>query len=350
MDKYTKNSEREEIRLYELAEIQEHSTNDDCWIIFGKNVYDVTNFLDKHPGGSDLIMREAGKDITRVLKDENIHRHSANAYTILKDYKIGEIAKQDVVLLDNEEYEIIEEELTGFKEDLVDWDRGMVMQVYKFGHDYNKWVHTPVMKKMKMFDNPLIEFCSNTRWYIIPALWIPVMCLFGVSGYTTLSQKLDGHTLLISFIITFLGGVLLWTYIEYALHRYVFHLEPNGDSPLQITLHFTIHGNHHKVPFDEGRLVFPPTLSIIMSFPLWHLLAVLLPDGYDALVFAGGVGGYVCYDLIHYYIHHGNPSKHSYLDGMKHYHVRHHFVDQHEGYGISTKLWDRVFEAKRKFL
>lgn len=46
-------------------------------------------------------------------------------------------------------------------------------------------------------------------------------------------------------------GVLLWTLIEYSLHRWVFHMEPSGDSKAMIYVHFAIHGLHHKVLIND---------------------------------------------------------------------------------------------------
>lgn len=48
-------------RLIELEECAEHVTTSSCWIgLFGK-VYDVTSFLDDHPGGDDVIIDHAGE-------------------------------------------------------------------------------------------------------------------------------------------------------------------------------------------------------------------------------------------------------------------------------------------------
>lgn len=42
-------------------------------------------------------------------------------------------------------------------------------------------------------------------------------------------------------------GLLLWPLIEYTIHRWLFHLQPPDNWPILITLHFGIHGLHHKV-------------------------------------------------------------------------------------------------------
>ena len=56
----------------------------------------------------------------------------------------------------------------------------------------------------------------------------------------------------------FVCGIIWWTFIEYTLHRFVFHLEPFDDTNSKIlakfidnryyiTFHFLLHGQHHKV-------------------------------------------------------------------------------------------------------
>ncbi|KAK8626067.1 hypothetical protein V6N13_133719 [Hibiscus sabdariffa] len=61
----------------------------------------------------------------------------------------------------------------------------------------------------------------------------------------------------------------------------------------------------------------------------------------------GGLVGYVIYDTTHFYLHHGHPNNHS-LKSLKKYHMNHHFRIQNKGFGITTKLWDRVFETLPK--
>ncbi|KAF9061806.1 FMN-dependent dehydrogenase-domain-containing protein [Rhodocollybia butyracea] len=46
-------------------EVAQHNTRESCWIIVHGKVYDVTEFLDDHPGGSRIILKYAGKDATQ---------------------------------------------------------------------------------------------------------------------------------------------------------------------------------------------------------------------------------------------------------------------------------------------
>lgn len=45
-------------------EVSQHRTRDDCWIIVRGEVYNVTSWLDKHPGGAKLLLNHAGEDVT----------------------------------------------------------------------------------------------------------------------------------------------------------------------------------------------------------------------------------------------------------------------------------------------
>lgn len=40
------------------------SSRESCWVIIKGEVYDVTDFLDDHPGGPDIILKYGGKDAT----------------------------------------------------------------------------------------------------------------------------------------------------------------------------------------------------------------------------------------------------------------------------------------------
>ena len=53
-----------EISLEELAR---HRTADDCWLALQGQVYDVTAFLDRHPGGGGILLKFAGQDASRVF-------------------------------------------------------------------------------------------------------------------------------------------------------------------------------------------------------------------------------------------------------------------------------------------
>jgi cytochrome b involved in lipid metabolism len=51
-------------KVFTLEEVATHNTEKDCWIIIHNKVYAVTEFLDEHPGGPDIISEQSGVDVT----------------------------------------------------------------------------------------------------------------------------------------------------------------------------------------------------------------------------------------------------------------------------------------------
>uniref|UniRef100_A0A7S0A2T7 Cytochrome b5 heme-binding domain-containing protein n=1 Tax=Pyrodinium bahamense TaxID=73915 RepID=A0A7S0A2T7_9DINO len=50
------------------SEVEKHASKDDLWLLIDGKVYDVTPFLDIHPGGGHLIVDAAGKDSTALFE------------------------------------------------------------------------------------------------------------------------------------------------------------------------------------------------------------------------------------------------------------------------------------------
>ncbi len=191
---------------------------------------------------------------------------------------------------------------------------------------------------VRMFESDFMEFFSRVHPVTPLALYLPVV---GYMLYVSLWRQ---HLSFVAVAALFLLGVLLWTLIEYLIHRYIFHYEPKTRWGKQ--LHFVVHGVHHDYPNDARRLVMPPVISIPLAF-LFFGLFLLIFGSLAPAVFAGLVFGYLCYDMLHYATHHLAMKRGMWL-WLKQYHLRHHFKDDHVGYGISSPLWDYVFRTTRK--
>lgn len=74
--------------LLTKEEIAKHNTEEDCWLIIRDKVYDVSSYLEDHPGGVEIVMDLAGQDSTEDYDDVG---HSDEANGMLVDYYIGEI-------------------------------------------------------------------------------------------------------------------------------------------------------------------------------------------------------------------------------------------------------------------
>ncbi|MQL87139.1 hypothetical protein Taro_019675 [Colocasia esculenta] len=74
--------------VYTLADVSKHNTPEDCWIVIGGKVYDVTKFLEDHPGGDEVLLSATGKDATDDFEDVG---HSTSASAMMDEYYVGEI-------------------------------------------------------------------------------------------------------------------------------------------------------------------------------------------------------------------------------------------------------------------
>ncbi len=101
------------------------------------------------------------------------------------------------------------------------------------------------------------------------------------------------------------GGLLVWTFTEYAMHRFVFHLAPS--SPGRRRLQFMVHGVHHEQPDDPMRLLMPPVPAAILAGVLYGLFRMALGPALIDPFFASFLAGYLAYDYTHLAIHRGRP-------------------------------------------
>ncbi|CAI9632666.1 inositolphosphorylceramide-b c-26 hydroxylase [Alternaria burnsii] len=366
------------------AEVRKHNNEESCYVTIGTKVYDVTDFLEGHPGGPEFILEYAGKDVEAILKDEISHTHSDSAYEILEESLVGFMATEPVLngavkssnpaeIVPLPPTEVGTLELKGMEqngkplyaatgmssaEDLsketdptmdykqhkfLDLNKPLLMQVFFGGFSkdfYLEQVHRPRHYKggdsAPLFGN-FLEPLSKTPWWIVPSLWWPCVAVGTAVAFGGLSSTMElaGY---------WAFGLGFWTIIEYVLHRCLFHLDDHlPDNRFAITLHFLLHGIHHYLPMDRYRLVMPPTLFVVLAAPFWKFAhAVIFWNWYAALAaYCGGIFGYTCYDMTHYFLHHQKLPP--YYQQLKKYHLAHHFADYQNGFGVTSRFWDRIF-------
>lgn len=74
---------------YSRDEVSRHDRVDDAWVIVDGQVYDVTLFLDTHPGGIGVTENHLGTDISDVIRSEDVHKHTKTAFELMEKYCIG---------------------------------------------------------------------------------------------------------------------------------------------------------------------------------------------------------------------------------------------------------------------
>jgi cytochrome b involved in lipid metabolism len=72
---------------YTLADVKDHGSATDCWSIVGSNVYDLTSWINKHPGGKKAILSICGKDGTEAFHTQ--HDGEPRPEQILATYQVG---------------------------------------------------------------------------------------------------------------------------------------------------------------------------------------------------------------------------------------------------------------------
>ncbi|HEX4347145.1 MAG TPA: sterol desaturase family protein [Vicinamibacterales bacterium] len=170
---------------------------------------------------------------------------------------------------------------------------------------------------------------------------VPFSVFFPLGIYTAWRGWASGYTVL-EVMGAYLLGLFIWTATEYAFHRGTFHHEPNSEG--QVAYAYMMHGCHHAYPDDARRWVMPLIVSVPLSSAIYLLIRYVCgPVGNP--IFGGFIHGYLCYDLLHYFIHRGRmPGRLGRY--LRQYHLAHHYskLDQH--YGVTSPLWDVVFRTR----
>jgi sterol desaturase/sphingolipid hydroxylase (fatty acid hydroxylase superfamily) len=190
-------------------------------------------------------------------------------------------------------------------------------------------------ESVRMFQSDLLEKFTH----IHPAT--PLVVYVPMIGWMLYLAATRGMSLA-AIALLFLCGAAIWTFVEYTMHRFVFHYEPRSSWGKR--LHFMVHGVHHDYPQDASRLVMPPLVSLPLA-ALFYALFHLIFGRVAPAAFAGLLVGYLFYDMLHYATHH-LPMKGSVGLFLKRYHLRHHYQDDHAGYGVTSPLWDHVFGTR----
>lgn len=74
-----------------FAQLQNHNTQNDCWIIYRQHIYNITSYFGSHPGGDAALLKYCGKDATAGFdtKDKSVpQEHSAAAQSMLQQFLV----------------------------------------------------------------------------------------------------------------------------------------------------------------------------------------------------------------------------------------------------------------------
>ena len=268
---------------FSRSAIAKHNTTSSCYVTVGAKVYDVTSFLPDHPGGGDLIAEYGGKDVKEIMQDEISHAHSEAAYEVLDECLVGFAEETENVVELKRTKMSMENHISGAAtvstmepipvsmsdgtsqttssaartttlsipsrplyentgmssaEDLsrdtdastdyrthkfLDLNRPLIPQVWNGGFSkefYLEQVHRPRHYRggdsAPLFGN-FLEPLTKTAWWVVPSIWLPPV------AYGT---WLAVHELgVLPLVLYWILGLAIWTFVEYGLHRLLFHID-----------------------------------------------------------------------------------------------------------------------------
>lgn len=148
-----------------------------------------------------------------------------------------------------------------------------------------------------------------------------------------------------TYCIGLLGsGLLLWSFLEYATHRWILHAD-NAPSRLIMALSER-HRHHHQYPRDIEYRSIPSGVIVLaagsLAAAIWALTDNALTAG---LIVSGTSLGYLFFEYVHTAIHMKQPQS-ELARRLRCYHLVHHYAAPRQAYGITSPLWDILFRTR----
>src|SRR5262249_49780235 len=150
----------------------------------------------------------------------------------------------------------------------------------------------------------------------------------GLTAFAACSAAAYSESMLRCAIL-WVGGVGVWTLLEYIIHGPLSHLFKTFVSPF--------HDVHHRDPHAVFTArAWLPLLAIT--------LALVVLSGFHPAIFffLGVVGGFIGYEVVHYRIHFARP-RNALETRLRLRHLAHHTRRPNALFGVTSPFWDRVF-------
>ena len=192
---------------------------------------------------------------------------------------------------------------------------------------------------IRLFKSDFMESLTHVHPITPLIFWSPVVIYLLYQGLVV--DKLGTPV----FFATAFVSLLVWTFTEYFLHRFVFHYKASSRVGKYII--FLFHGIHHDDPNDKTRLVMPPVPAVMIVGVLYFFFKLFVPVIFLNTFMGWFLIGYLIYDYIHYATHHF-PMKSKTARFLKKWHIQHHHTKEPVQYGVSNPLWDYIFRTLPK--
>ncbi|MAN27764.1 MULTISPECIES: sterol desaturase family protein [Mesonia] len=187
----------------------------------------------------------------------------------------------------------------------------------------------------QLFKNPILEKLTHTH------ISLPLIIFSVISAALIYYGVIEKGFHTPEMILLFFAGLLFFTFVEYIMHRYLYHIPATSERKKKIS--YTMHGVHHDYPKDKSRLAMPPVLSLIIATVLFIIYRVVLGDFVFGFL-AGFLIGYAAYLAVHYSVH-AFKVPNNFLKVLWHHHSIHHYREPDRAFGVSSTIWDHIFQT-----
>jgi len=189
------------------------------------------------------------------------------------------------------------------------------------------------MNQIKLFKYPILNRLIFTDSLVAVSVYFLISIGITVYGFFQVNIAISLGLLLV------VGGLLIFTLIEYLVHRFLYHSDENYEE--NKNWQYLVHGIHHVHPKEHRLLALPIPFALAVN-GLLFLLFYLVSGRYAYFLFPGFLVGYATQLFIHYRVHTRKPPKNAFRFFWKH-HMLHHYSSEKKAFGVITPLWDIVF-------
>lgn len=177
----------------------------------------------------------------------------------------------------------------------------------------------------------LVKYFASRNPIHLLLFVIPIWMI--ASSYILLTEKSISQ--IISLIIF---GIFYWSFVEYAIHRWIYHTEIKNE----IVNYFigSFHRYHHQ--YMEDRRVYNAGFLMIYSLiPLLLLPFIILNLQVDSIasISLGLSIGHFLYEYVHFILHFKIHDS-GYFNYIQKYHFYHHDSEPLKNFGNTSHLWD----------
>ncbi len=190
----------------------------------------------------------------------------------------------------------------------------------------------------RIFNNPILERLTRTH------ISLPLITFSAISTFLIYRGVTMYNLNALQLVLLFIGGYFAFTFIEYMMHRFVFHMDESTETRKKLV--YTLHGVHHDYPKDKDRLAMPVPLSVTIATGFFFLFRLLMGD----LVWGflpGFLMGYAWYLWVHFMVHAMQPPKNLFKFFWVHHGI-HHYKQPERAFGVSMPFWDFIFRTLPK--